>query len=85
MFYQIFPSLQAKRCSIITYEHHTYELPNDLKRSTLENEEISEKCLNFIEWCPSSQSSYQNKSFVNTSKKPLKTETFPVVHILHEN
>ena len=76
MFYQIFPSLQAKRCSIITYEHDTYELPNDLKLRTLGNEEISEKCLNFIEWCPSSQSSYQNKIFVNTSKKLLKNRNF---------
>ena len=31
MFYQIFLSPQVKRCTIITYKHSTYELPNDLR------------------------------------------------------
>ena len=30
MFYQIFLSLQAKRCAIITYKHGIYELPHGL-------------------------------------------------------
>ena len=30
MFYQIFLSPQAKRCTIITYKHGKYELPHDL-------------------------------------------------------
>ena len=47
----------------------------------LENEEISGRCLNFVKWWPSAQSSSQNENFVNISKKPLKNRnlTFPVV------
>ena len=54
MFYQIFLSLQVKRWTIITYKHGIYELPqelpNDLRLRILGNLEISEKCLNVIEW-----------------------------------
>ena len=32
VFYQIFFSPQAKRCSIITYEHGIYELPHELPK-----------------------------------------------------
>ena len=53
MFYQIFLSPQVKRWAIITYKHSIYdlphELPNDLIFRTLENQEISGKCLNLIE------------------------------------
>ena len=41
MFYQIFLSLQAKQCAIITYKHGIYDLPrelsNDLRLRILEN------------------------------------------------
>ena len=50
MFYQIFFSPQVKRCAIITYKHGIYmmrqQLPNDLKLSSLGNEETSGNCLN---------------------------------------
>ena len=53
MFYQIILSQQVKRWAIITYKHGMYELPhellNDLRLRILGNEEISGKCLNFIE------------------------------------
>ena len=53
MFYQIFLSSQMKRCAIITYKHGIYELPhelpNDLRLKISGNQEISGKCLNFIE------------------------------------
>ena len=67
------------------YKHGIYELPhelpNDLRLRILGNQE---KCLNFIEWQPSAQSSCQNESFVNTSKKLLKNRNkiFPVVGYL---
>ena len=32
VFYQIFLSPQAKRCSIITYKHGIYELPHELPK-----------------------------------------------------
>ena len=41
MFYQIFISLQVKRCAIITYKHGTdelsHELPKDLRLGILAN------------------------------------------------
>ena len=50
MFYQIFLSLQVKRCAIITYKHGMYELPNelpnDLRLRILVNYEILGMCLN---------------------------------------
>ena len=53
MFYQIFRLPEVKRCAIITHKHGVYELPNelpnDLRPGILRNEEISRKCLNFIE------------------------------------
>ena len=53
MFYQIFLSLQVRRCTITTYEYGIYqlpyELPNDLRFSILGNEEILGKGLNCIE------------------------------------
>ena len=53
MFYQIILSQQVKRWAMITYKHGIYELPhellNDLRLRILGNEEISGKCLNFIE------------------------------------
>ena len=38
----------------------------------LGNQEISRKCLNFIEWYPSVQSSCWNERFFNLSRKLLK-------------
>ena len=76
MFYQIFLSAQVKRGPIITYKHGIYklhhELPNEVRRRTLGNQEISGKCLNLIESKPRAQPSCQNKHFVNTSKKLFK-------------
>ena len=43
-----------------------------LKTRILGNKEISGKCLNSIEWEPSTQFSCQNQNFVNTSKNFLK-------------
>ena len=80
MFYQIFLSPQVKRWSIITYNHGIYELPhelpNDLRFRILGNQEISEKCLNLIESCPSAQSPLQKETFVNTSRKLLKNKNY---------
>ena len=54
MFYQIFLSSQLKGCGIITYKHGIFELPHELpnylRLRILENQEISGKCLNFVEW-----------------------------------
>ena len=54
MFHQIFLSPQVKWWAIITDKHGIYNLPhelaNDLRHRILENYEMSEKCLNFIEW-----------------------------------
>ena len=44
----------------------------DLSVKILGNYEISEKCLNPIEWSPSAQSPCHNENFVNPSKKLLK-------------
>ena len=44
----------------------------DLSLKILGNYEISEKCLNPIEWFPSAQSPCNNENFVNPSKKLLK-------------
>ena len=53
MFCQIFLSPQVKQC-VITYKHGIYKLPhklpNDLRLKIFGNQEILEKCLNFIEW-----------------------------------
>ena len=52
MFYQIFASPQERRCVIITYKDGMYELPhelpNDLGRRILGNEETLGTCLNLI-------------------------------------
>ena len=53
MFYQIFRLPEVKRCAIITHKHGVYELPHelphDVRLGILRDEEISGKCLNFIE------------------------------------
>ena len=76
MFRLVFLSPQVKQCGINTYKHGIYklpqELPNDLRLRILGNQEISSKCLKFIEWKPSAQSYCKNEHFVNTSQKPLK-------------
>ena len=45
MFDQIFLSLQVRQCTIITYKHGIYELPyelpDNLRLTTLGNKEIS--------------------------------------------
>ena len=52
MFYQIFLSLQVKRCTIIIYKHGTYELPhelpNDLRLRKLGNIKKVPKSLKII-------------------------------------
>ena len=57
LFYQIFLSPKVIRCAIITYKQGIYELPhelpNELRLRILENQEISGKCLNFIQRNPS--------------------------------
>ena len=54
MFYQISLPPQVKQCASITYKQGIYELPhdlpNDLRLMFLGNNEISENCLNYIEW-----------------------------------
>ena len=73
VFYQILLSPQVKQCAIITYKHGIYDLPhklpNNLRLRILGNEKISRKCLNFIEWEPSTQSLCENKNVVNTREK----------------
>ena len=53
MVCKIFLSPLVKRCALVTYKYGiyelTHELPNDLRLSILENEEISEKCLNLMD------------------------------------
>ena len=49
-----------------------HKLPNDIRLRFLGNYEKSEKSQNFTELKPSAQSSSQNKSFVDTSKKLIK-------------
>ena len=50
MLLQVFLSPKEKRCAIITCKYGIYELPNelpnDLRLKVLENQEMSEKCLN---------------------------------------
>ena len=52
MFYQIFFSSQVKPCTIATYKHGVYELPqglpNNLRLRILGNQEILGKCLSVI-------------------------------------
>ena len=48
------------------------ELPNDLRIRNLQNEEISGKSQNLIEFRNLIDSSSQNENFVNTSKNSLK-------------
>ena len=73
---RLWDSPQVKQCTVITYKHGIYELPqkwlNDLRLRILWNYKISGKCLNFIEWYPSGQSNCQNEHFVNSSKNGLK-------------
>ena len=53
MFYQIFFSPQVKRWDIIGYkasiDELRHKLPNELKLTNSENQEILLKCLYFIE------------------------------------
>ena len=56
MFYQAFISPRVKQWAIITYKRGIYELPHELPNDLR----------------LSAQSSNQNETFVNTSKKLLK-------------
>ena len=47
MFYQIFLSLQVKRCAIVTYKHGIHELLNDLR---LKIQELRFYILHFRRW-----------------------------------
>ena len=76
MFYELFLSLQLKRCGIVTYKNGTkeasQELGRDLRIRNWGNWEISGKCLNFIDRYPSGQCSCQNENFVDTIKQFMK-------------
>ena len=69
--FTISETMRTYNCKFCIYEL-PHQLTNDLRLRILRYEEISEKCLNFIEWWPSFQSSCQNENFVNASKKLLK-------------
>ena len=91
MFFQIFLSPQVERWAIITYKHGIYEslheLPNDLRLKDLRklgNIRKLPKLHRIIAQCSAPA---KNESFVNTSRKPSKTEIklFPLCAISHEN
>ena len=76
MFYQIFLSPQVKRWAIITYKHGIYELPHELPNNLrVKNIRKVSKLQ------PGAESSCENASLVDTSRKLLKNrnETFPLV------
>ena len=76
MFYQTLIPPQVNRWEIITYKHGIFDLPhellNDLKLNNVVNQEILEKCLNFIQSPPGGSPPSQNKGFVTTIKKVTK-------------
>ena len=75
MFYQIFLSPQVKRWAIITYTHGIYELPHELpselRLRRLGNIRKVSKLHRMTAQCPTP---HQSGSFVDTSRKLLKTE-----------
>ena len=83
IFCQISLSPQVKQSVDISNKHVMHELPHklpyDLKLSILGNLKISRKSQNFINSQPSTQSSSQNKNFVNTSKSLLKNRNWTVL------
>ena len=80
MFYQIFHSLQVKRCAIITYKQAIYELPynlpNNLRLKKLGNiRKLSKQQTMNDSPAPSPllpTTPRQNEKLVNTRKKLLK-------------
>ena len=76
MFYEVFLSLQLKRCGIVTYkigiQEASQELVRDLRIRNWRNYEKLGKCLNFIDTYPSGQCSGKNENFVDTIKQFLK-------------
>ena len=80
IFHQSFFSVQMKWSLIICKKHGLCKLPDELSNNLdlriLENPEILEKPQSFIELHPSAQSSFKNKTFVNTSKLLLKNRNW---------
>ena len=91
MFYQIFLSSQLKGCGIITYKHGIFELPHELpnylRLRILENQDISGKCLNFIECSLVPFLPAKMKNFLMLAENSWKTEIklFPLCAISQEN
>ena len=73
MFYQIFLSLEVKRCAIISYKHGIYELshelPNDLRLRKLGNRGKVSKFHRMTAKC---QSSCQIEILLIVAKKSQK-------------
>ena len=86
MYYEIFLSLEVKRCQIVTYKIGIYEVPqgllNDLRIRNWATYEISGKCVIFKDGYPRAQCSCENENSVDTIKQFLKNGklSFPVVH-----
>ena len=84
MFYQTFLSPQAKRCTIVTYNHGIYELPhqlpNDLTLRKLGNIREVPKPHRIIAQRPDPLT-----NFVNASKKTLENRKLNLSHraLLH--
>ena len=84
ILYEIVLSPQVKEGVIISNKYGIYKLShklsNNLRLRILGNWEKSGNFQNFKELYPSAQSSSQNETFVNTSKKILKNKnwTFPL-------
>ena len=60
----------------------SHKLLKDLRLRILENNQLSEICLNLRKWWPSSQYRWQNENLFNASKKLCKNRNyiFPVVN-----
>ena len=71
IFHQVFLSPQVKRKAIIGNKQNIHEFPQ-LRLRILGNEEGTGKSQDFVELQTSAQSSFQNKAFVDASKKLLK-------------
>ena len=70
MFYKTLIPPQVNRWEIFTYKHGIFDSPHELLNDL--NQEILEKCLNFIESPPSAPPPSRNKGFVTTIKKVTK-------------
>ena len=90
ILFKIFLSPQVRPCAIITHKHSLNEsshyLSNDLRPGILENQEILEKCLSFIESQLSTHGPGQKKMLLIEGKKSRKiaTKVFLLRAISHE-